>query len=561
MKRFLISIAILLITVWSWGKPVNRTQALEIAINFMQAHGFAENHSAGEVTEYRLPGGELAYYVVSLKPAGWILVSADDILKPVIGYSPDSQWQPRELWPENKKDWMSGYEKQIERSLQLADQLPENREWKELATGSARKSTEAQVDPIIKVKWDQGGGWNRFCPEDQDGPSGHTYVGCVAVAQAQAMSVYQYPSKGTGTASYIHNTYGSVSVNFDMQEPYDWDQMSLSSSDDYNAKLLYHCAVTVDMDFGPDGSGAQTSKCAGSLKTYFNYSATAKSVGRYENEQEWIELLTNELLAGRPIIYSGNPGDGTAGHAFNIDGVGGEYFHLNWGWSGAYNDWYTINTLSPGSYSFNANQAAIVGIRPPDAGPYDIEISNTSIDEGLEPGAFIGKVTILDEMEGNVYDIVCKGPFNLFIGEEGGYGPSEFYIENDSLKTLTTLEYDDGTNRFLRIEVSDTAGNFYFEEFNISLNEVVQNTTGLSLHSAGLPLLSPNPASGMVRIDTRGEIPSGSLEIYSVTGQLILQRPFADELELNTGELQAGSYIVLVSDGLNRIYDHLLVVH
>ncbi len=50
------------------------------------------------------------------------------------------------------------------------------------------------INPFIKVKWNQGAGWNMFCPMDEDGPGGHAYVGCVAVAMAQAMSVYEYPA-------------------------------------------------------------------------------------------------------------------------------------------------------------------------------------------------------------------------------------------------------------------------------------------------------------------------------------------------------------------------------
>ena len=29
-----------------------------------------------------------------------------------------------------------------------------------------------------------------------------------------------------------------------------------------------------------------------------------------------------------------------AGHAFVVDGYDGDYFHINWGWSGIYNGWY-----------------------------------------------------------------------------------------------------------------------------------------------------------------------------------------------------------------------------
>ncbi len=40
---------------------------------------------------------------------------------------------------------------------------------------------------------------------------------------------------------------------------------------DANAELQYHCAVSVNMNFDPDGSGAQSSNVPASLNSYFKY--------------------------------------------------------------------------------------------------------------------------------------------------------------------------------------------------------------------------------------------------------------------------------------------------
>jgi hypothetical protein len=117
------------------------------------------------------------------------------------------------------------------------------------------KSASA-VDPMLKAKWDQGAGWNRFCPYYVDGPDEKAYVGCVAVAMAQVLYYLKYPERPAGSKSYQLEPYGTISLNFDEEPAYDWPKMSATASDDYNARLLYNCAVAVEMDFGGEGSGA-----------------------------------------------------------------------------------------------------------------------------------------------------------------------------------------------------------------------------------------------------------------------------------------------------------------
>ncbi len=168
---------------------------------------------------------------------------------------------------------------------------------------------------------------------------------------AQAMSYYKYPAQSTGDKTYYHSTYGTIVLHYDRESPYEWDSMSLNTPDLYNSKLLYHCAVSVGMDFGADGSSAQTKNVPSALVRYFKYFSGAKYVARYDNDTTWTNLLIDELSAGRPVIYSGFPEDDSPGHAFNIDGVDMRgYFHLNWGWNGKYNAYYLINNLTAGYF-------------------------------------------------------------------------------------------------------------------------------------------------------------------------------------------------------------------
>ena len=55
--------------------------------------------------------------------------------------------------------------------------------------------------------WDQGSPYNMYCPEDDAGPGGHAWVGCVATAMAQIMYYWRYPETGTGQHCYIPGNY------------------------------------------------------------------------------------------------------------------------------------------------------------------------------------------------------------------------------------------------------------------------------------------------------------------------------------------------------------------
>ena len=106
---------------------------------------------------------------------------------------------------------------------------------------------------------------------------------------------------------------------------------------------------------------------------------------------KWIDTIEKELKAGRPVIYRGTGNGG--GHSFIADGYdNNNYLHINWGWGGANNGYYQIDSLNPksigiggGSGGYNSSQFAIIGIKP-DAGTLykigmnsNLTLSSTSI--------------------------------------------------------------------------------------------------------------------------------------------------------------------------------------
>jgi len=526
--RYIVSIlALILFGASVFGKPVTLNEVRDAVSTLIQSFGKSLDIEGIEARYF--PGGELAYYMVDLGENGWVLVSGDDAMRPVLAFSFENSMTPENEWNDAAAYLLDIYQAEI--SLSLKDSsLPRDARWDQAAQTTNKKATAVDpVDPFIPVNWNQSSGWNRFCPEDEEGPGGHVYVGCVAVSMAQAMSVYKYPVRPEGVKSYVHPDYGSIGVNYDLADPYEWDQMSASSSDDFNAILLYHCAVSVEMDFGADGSGAWVKRSAlPAMKEYFNYSQSMVFEERYTDTEEWEAALAAELEAGRPIIYRGNPADGSAGHAWNVDGYYGsnsvDYFHMNFGWSGSQNGYYTLDAINPGSNDFNSNQGAIIGISPPASAPYDITLSELTLPEGLPVGSYVGDVIVSDEDPDNIYTFTCKGEYSIILDD---YGPASFYIADKKLYTDKVFEYDDEQAEkntiFLRIEIEDQHGNTYKEDFNLSIEKVFSGPSSLSLSDSTVKEnLPPGTAVGKLIVEDED-----SLNTYTYT----LQGPYNPSIE------------------------------
>ncbi len=536
MKKLIYISIFLLISVFSFGENISREKASEFAKSFIEAKNMKSHANIASVHEVLYNGINTAY-IFELHPRGFIITSASDKTEPLIGYSFNSGYVSPGQWPD-QFTWLMDKAKQEIFEATNNEQLERNKAWDGQHTAPLKSGNVKAVKPMLKTIWDQGNKWNMFCPEDEDGPGGRAWVGCVAVSMAQIMYFHGYPEKGVGKKSYVHSTYGTQLVDFDKAGTIPWDSMKTSGADEFNAKLLYQCAVTVDMDFGPDGSGALTQTAAGALKIYFNYSQTTNHKYRFDNDEEWINKIIENLHNRQPIIYHGNGNDNEPGHAWVIDGIDEQgLFHNNWGWSGSMNGYFSIDNLAPGSNDFNFDQGAVLDIKPKTAGPFDILLTKTSVTEKQPAGTFISKVTIEDEIPDSSYSYQLKG--NPIIFGDEGYAPAKFYIENDSLKTLEEFDVEKRDKYILFIEVSDTRGNSFEKQFDIAIEKAVSvnNITQQSLCK-----FYPNPAYNYLTIE---KPEAAHISIYTQQGQLV-KSFFSDNLSetINLQGLDNGVYFI-----------------
>ena len=130
----------------------------------------------------------------------------------------------------------------------------------------------------------------------------------------QIMKYHNWPTTGTGSHSYTHSTYGTLSANFGATT-YQWSSMPSSGRvTSYNsavATLLYHVGVSVDMGYGPSSSGASPSKVSPALRNYFKYNAGSLESRSSYSDSAWEAKLRADLDAGRPVLAVGTGLHGT----------------------------------------------------------------------------------------------------------------------------------------------------------------------------------------------------------------------------------------------------------
>ncbi len=548
MKRIILLGVLLWSTLLSSANSnVSNREAKIVANNFMESR-FGKDYKTTEILPFI--GQDLKNnfaYIVNFKPEGWAIISADKSVSPILGYSPTGSFILENIEELPFYFWFEGYAKEIAKAKNTKD-LEEHPDWN--STWPIIKSTA--VEPIIEVEWDQNQGWNQFCPEDDSGPGGRAYAGCVAVAMAQAMSVYNHPNAGYGSKTY-NSPYGPLTANFGETE-YNWSQTHPTSANEHTALILYHLGISVSMNYGGDGSGAYSQNVPSALRAYFDYSNETTMISKVNyTEDDWIDILREQLEGGHPIYYSGNSGTGEAGHAFNVDGVdGNDRFHFNWGWSGSYNGYYAISSLTPGGNDFSSDQQAVINIKPRNHQPTDITLSNTSVDEGLPIGTTVATITVEDETPNETHTFEVRGQENIF----GVEIEVPFIIDDNKLVTTEELDYDNKDFYNTILKVTDTQDNAFEKNFTINVNQVSNET---SATYDAFQELDVTQSQNLISISFSDGY-TGKYIVYlsDLSGRVVQSEQSAkstirERKEINISNINQGIYILTVKLGSKSI--------
>ena len=349
------------------AKPVSVDQAKSVGQMYVQAN-FEQSRQSQDLTLVYTGSsnrGEACFYVFNVGDHGFVIVSADDFYRPIIGYSQERNFDT-EINPElgymlNK---LIAY-----RSGRLTgDAVPQvAAEWQSVMNSGKMISRNGgrREFHLVQTEWDQGSPYNYYCPQASGGPGGRTYAGCVATAMSQVMKYWNHPLQGTGSHTDYNSGFGALSANFGATT-YDWDNMPLrlrNSSPQVEieavALLMYHCGIAVDMHYAIDGSGAYSNDVPERIRQYFGYSnqAVLRSRDSY-SYADWAQMLKESFDMEWPVYYSGHSNDG--GHAFVCDGYNDDdFFYFNWGWSGSGDGFFDFDQIE-----YNSSDGAIFNFVP-----------------------------------------------------------------------------------------------------------------------------------------------------------------------------------------------------
>ena len=599
MKKIITTILLLVAIVsYSFAESVDIKTAQKVATTYLQNSSVSlgsvsldlafiyKTISASNFNSKEADTTPLIYIFNIGKDEGFILISGDDVASPVLGYVLSGSFDYEKI-PDNFSKWIEGYKSQISyaiyNKLEANDHIKET--WISLIAGSIENTTDntKNVAPMCTTTWSQSPYYNAQCP-------GGSVTGCVATAMAQVMKYWNHPAQGSGMHSYNHQTYGTLSANFG-STTYQWSQMpnSINSSNSAIATLMYHCGVSVDMNYSPNESGAwvvedDSPVCAESaFKNYFGYSNTLHGEKRENySTSQWTNMLKGDLDAGRPLVYAGFGSGG--GHAFVCDGYNdGDYFHFNWGWSGLYNGFFHIDALDPqgtgtggGTGGYNSGHQAIFGMTPETTtSTYDLRLYDNIV---ASPATIsLGQAFTVQTKVGNFGDNAFNGQFSAYIFDNNMNVIDNVEIINGALPAQEYNTYTFSTSGLssllpgsytISVFYKPSGGNWIKVgngSYTNSIPFTVSNESDIELYSdlnviGGTTITIGDPLSVIVDIANYGsttyygsfDVSLYNLEGYFVetietlSGAALESMSYYDDLEFSTAgvNIEPGSYLI-----------------
>ena len=360
MKRLLLILtSIFALVTTSWADQITRDQALAKAQQFLNQKGISRSLKVAEtqMSRARARGKSTPdyYYVFNAgQNQGFVIISGEDATEEVLGYSTSGSFDLNNI-PPAMEALLNYYSAQISMIQQGK------------AQAAPKRATHSAVSQLMTVKWGQSEPYNGKTPlgyysNKKEGVN--CVTGCVATAMAQVLYHQRFVnSTQAEIAGYKnHTSFVSPSGTKEANVPtipqgstLDWANMvdSYNGSEsqeqkDAVANLMLYCGAAVQMDYGLKGSSASNSNIPDAFKKYFGYSRGTRHVDRsnYSND-DWDNLIYNEIASGRPVIYGGQT-KSNSGHAFIVHGYDGAgKYAINWGWGGYQDNYFTLDNLTP----------------------------------------------------------------------------------------------------------------------------------------------------------------------------------------------------------------------
>ena len=425
MKRLLLLlISVFALVSASWADQITREQALAKAQQFLSQKGLSRSLKVAEtqMSRARARGKSTPdyYYVFNAgQNQGFVIISGDNATEEVLGYSTSGAFDLNNI-PPAMEALLNYYSEQISMIQQGK------------AQAAPKRATHSAVSPFMTVKWNQSEPYNGKTPLGYytNRTEGYNCVtGCVATAMAQVLYYQRFVNSTQAEITGYKNqtSFTSPSGVKEANVPtipqgsaLDWTNMvdSYNGSESQNQKdavanLMLYCGAAVQMNYGLNSSSASNSKIPDALKKYFGYSRGTRHINRSNySDDDWDNLIYNEIASGRPVIYGGQT-KSNSGHSFIVHGYDGAgKYAINWGWGGYQDNYFTLDNLTPSEQGtgggkigegYNFEQEAVINLAKED-GTFSEQVRFTTESLALSSKSVFNK-------EGSQFHISFKAKF------------------------------------------------------------------------------------------------------------------------------------------------------
>jgi len=333
-----------------------------------------------ESYEIKNDGNFPLMYLFLINPEGYIVVPANKILPPIIAFSFENEFgsisEDNVLLQLLKAD--------ISSRIDHIDLISENivkirlEQWQKYLNPIKiiKQNLVSTVGPLLNTKWSQLAPYNNFCPIDLDSGK-RSVAGCPAVAMAQILHYHKTIQnvQFTDDDDYIHNYGGNYYTIDDDSEDYDFPSFpelnvyldtlrynydnEIPLTNDDKAAINFACGIAAEQVYSPKGSGTFGVDQAFQAYQRFNF----EDIELLQTEPDVYDRLQSNILNGLPAHIAVVNEGWTSGHNMVVDGYDDEgYFHINFGWGGSYDGWYSLPEDLP--LSLTVLEGLIVDIDP-----------------------------------------------------------------------------------------------------------------------------------------------------------------------------------------------------
>lgn len=358
-KLFVLVFFSLLLSVEGWADPITLAKAKEYAKEYLDAD--APTSPMKLRGRSQAPSANQPLYIFSRGAGkGYVIVSGDDCLPTILGYTESGDFDEDNL-PPALKAWIEQYEHLI---------IEAQKAGAPARVGPQRAAGNMDINPLITTHWHQTWPYNNMCPMVRD-ENTRAVTGCVATAASQILYYWRKDLNDRTQYNTPTYTWGHSDVTQVIKKgtPLKWDLLKTSYSGneskeytDAVALINYVIGTCCSMDYGTS-SGAYIENLVDPFKRQFGLAS--KNIWRRGMAQDkWEKMIYDDLVKKRPIEYAGYTTE-MEGHAVVLDGYKcrTNLFHFNFGWGGQGDGWYTLDDVT-GVNGFGTEQSITYDIYP-----------------------------------------------------------------------------------------------------------------------------------------------------------------------------------------------------